>query len=343
MTGPAFTAVLARLADGETLSRSDARDAMDAIMDGRATGAQIGAFLMGLRARGETADEIAGAADSLRAHAATIRSARTPLLDTCGTGGDGSGTFNISTAAAFVAAGAGTAVAKHGNRSVSSRCGSADVLEAMGARIDLPPRGVEACLEATGVGFLFAPLHHGAMRHAAEVRRELAVRTLFNLLGPLCNPANASHQLLGVFDPRRTETMARVLSLLGSRGAMVVHGADGLDEISLSGPTRVSEWRNGALRTYAVAPEDAGLARAPLEAIRGGNAERNASIIAEVLDGAAGPARDIVILNAGAALFVADRASTLAEGAAAARESIDSGKAREAVDAFVRFTAGWSG
>jgi anthranilate phosphoribosyltransferase len=342
VTETGFARFLARIADGETLSRDDARGAMDAIMEGGATDAQIGAFLMGLRARGETADEIAGAADSMRAHAVTIHSARTPLLDTCGTGGDGTGTFNISTAAAFVVAGAGVAVAKHGNRSVSSRCGSADVLEALGARIDLAPGDVADCLEATGVGFLFAPHHHGAMRHAAAVRRELAVRTLFNLLGPLCNPANATHQLLGVFDPARTETMARVLGLLGSEGAMVVHGDDGLDEISLAGPTRVSAWGNGTLTTYTLTPEDAGLSRQPLDAIRGGDAGRNAAMIQGVLADEAGPARDIVILNAGAALHLAGRAATLAEGAEQAREAIASGAARGALDAFVRFTTSWS-
>jgi anthranilate phosphoribosyltransferase len=338
VTGTGFARFLTPIADGETLSRDDAREAMNAIMDGKATHAQIGAFLMGLRARGETADEIAGAADSMRAHAVTIRSARTPLLDTCGTGGDGTGTFNISTAAAFVVAGAGTAVAKHGNRSVSSRCGSADVLEALGARIDLPPDAVADCLEATGVGFLFAPLHHGAMHHAAPVRQELGVRTLFNLLGPLCNPAGATHQLLGVFDPHRTKTMARVLGLLGSEGAMVVHGEDGLDEISLAAPTRVSAWRDGRVTTYTMTPEDAGLARGPLEAIRGGDAGRNAVMIQSVLADEAGPARDIVLLNAGAALAVADQAADLAAGVERARESIASGKARAALDAFVRFT-----
>ena len=241
-----FTHTLARLAAGERLAREESRAAMDAIMEGAATPAQIGAFLMALRLRGETAEEIAGAAESMRAHARSIRATRIPLVDTCGTGGDASGTFNISTAAAFVVAGAGVAVAKHGNRSVSSRCGSADVLEALGARIDLPPEGVEACLETTGIGFLFAPNHHAAMKHAAGPRRELALRTLFNILGPLSNPAGATHQVLGVYAPHLTETLATVLAMLGSQGALVVHGDDGLDEISLSAPTHVAQWRDGA-------------------------------------------------------------------------------------------------
>ncbi len=336
-----FTAVLHRLADGKTLSRAEAREAMDRIMEGNATPAQIGAFLMALRVRGESAEEIAGAAESMRAHARGITSPRRPLLDTCGTGGDRSGSFNISTAAAFVVAGAGLAVAKHGNRSVSSRCGSADVLEALGARIDLSPEGVEACLAATGVGFLFAPLHHGAMKYAAGPRRELALRTLFNVLGPLSNPAGATHQVLGVYDPRLTGTLAAVLGMLGSEGAMVVHGDGGLDELALSGPTRVSEWRGGAVRTYTVTPEEAGAAPAPAEALAGGDAARNAAIIHGLLDRDEGPAREVVCLNAGAALYTAGAAASLREGMDRAREVVAAGDALRVLDRFVDFTRNW--
>ena len=341
MTTP-FTHTLARLAAGERLARDESRAAMDAIMEGAATPAQIGAFLMALRLRGETAEEIAGAAESMRAHARSIRVTRTPLVDTCGTGGDASGTFNISTAAAFVVAGAGLAVAKHGNRSVSSRCGSADVLEALGARIDLPPEGVEACLEATGIGFLFAPNHHAAMKHAAGPRRELALRTLFNILGPLSNPAGATHQVLGVYAPQLTETLATVLAMLGSRGALVVHGDDGLDEISLSAPTHVAEWRDGAHARYTVDPSTLGLAAGPGGSLRGGDAAENARIIRALLASEAGSARDVVCLNAGAALYAASAAATLAEGLARARESVESGRARETLHGFVRFTREWT-
>jgi anthranilate phosphoribosyltransferase len=342
MTATPFTHVLARLAEGARLTRAETRGAMDAIMQGDATPAQIGAFLMALRLRGETPEEIAGAAESMRAHARRIRSDRRPLLDTCGTGGDRSGTFNISTAAAFVVAGAGLAVAKHGNRSVSSRCGSADVLEALGARIDLPPEGVEACLAATGMGFLFAPLHHGAMKYAAAPRKELALRTLFNVLGPLSNPAGATHQVLGVYAAPLTETLATVLSILGSEGAMVVHGEGGLDEIALSGPTRVTEWRNGTLRTYTVTPAGLGATEAPPDTLRGGDAAQNAGMIRALLTDREGPPREVVCLNAGAALYVAGRAATLREGVEAAREVVASGRAAAALQAFVDFTRNWS-
>lgn len=342
MSATVFPGVLARLAEGKRLSREESRRAMHSIMEGKVTPAQIGAFLLALRVRGETAEEIAGAAESMRAHAVRIQSSRTPLLDTCGTGGDGTGTFNISTAAAFVVAGAGVPVAKHGNRSVSSKCGSADVLEALGAKVDLSPAGTEACLEATGVGFLFAPRHHGAMKHAAGVRKELAIRTLFNLLGPLCNPAGATHQLMGVYDPKKTETLVRVLWMLGSEGAMVVHGDGGLDEISLSGPTRVSEWRDGAVRTYRIAPESFGMKTAGLDSIRGGDAAENAGIIRQLFTDRTGPPADIVVLNAGAALYICGAEKSLKRGMKAARASLDSGKAREALDAFVKFTRDWN-
>jgi len=266
----AVGSALARLAAGERLTRRAAREAMDGIMSGEATPAQIGAFLMGLRTRGETPEEIVGAAESMRAHARPFETGCRPLIDTCGTGGDGAGTFNISTAAAFVVAGGGVPVAKHGNRSVSSACGSADVLEALGARIDLGPAAAARCLETTGIAFLFAPQYHGATRHAAGPRRELGVRTLFNILGPLCNPAPVTHQVMGVFTAELLETAAEVLGLLGLEGAMVVHGDGGLDEFSLSGPTRVAEWRAGAVRTWTITPEEVGLERAPTKPWREG-------------------------------------------------------------------------
>jgi len=338
----ALTETLPRLAKGERLSRAQAHAAMDVIMSGAATPAQIGAFLMGLRTRGESPEEIAGAIDSLQAHARTVSVSRRPLIDTCGTGGDGCGTFNISTATAFVVAGAGVAVAKHGNRSVSSRCGSADVLEALGARIDLPPEGAAACLEDTGMGFFFAPVHHSAVRHAAEVRRELGIRTLFNLLGPLANPAGVTHQLVGVYDGALTETVARVLKLLGREGAMVVHGGGGEDEISLGGPTRVSELRAGEVRTYSIEPEDFGAKTAELESLQGDDPAQNASLLRAVLKGAEGAPLEAVCVNAGAALFVTQAADSPAEGYKAARRSIQSGAALEILDRFVAFTRSWT-
>ena len=334
---------LPRLARGERLSRAQSHAAMNVIMSGAAKPAQIGAFLMGLRVRGESAEEIAGAIDSLRAHARTISVSRRPLIDTCGTGGDGCNTFNISTAAAFVVAGAGVAVAKHGNRSVSSRCGSADVLEALGARIDLPPEGAAACLEATGLGFCFAPVHHSAVRHAAEVRRELGIRTLFNLLGPLANPAAVTHQLVGVYDPSLTQTVARVLKLLGLEGAMVVHGAAGEDEISLCGPTRVSELTQGDIRTYTISPGDFGAEPAGLESLRGDDPTVNAEMIREVLKGAPGAPLSAVCLNAGAALCVVHKAGSLKDGFDMAREAVASGSAERVLESFVTFTRSWSG
>ncbi len=345
MTGDSrgLGAALERLADGGNLSRGEMRAAMDVVMRGEATAAQIGALLMALRVRGETPEEIAGAAESMRTHARRIAVAREPLLDTCGTGGDRSGTFNISTASAFVAAGAGVAVAKHGNRSVSSRCGSADVLEALGARIDLPPEAVAASIESVGFGFLFAPVHHGAMKHAAAPRRELALRTLFNVLGPLSNPAGATHQVLGVYAAGLTSTLAEVLRILGLRGAMVVHGAGGLDELSLAGPSRVSELRDGTVRTYEVAPAELGLASAPADALAGGGAAENALLIRAVFTGREGPARDVVCLNAGAALYTVGASATLAGGVRLARDTVESGRALQAVENYVRFTREWDG
>jgi anthranilate phosphoribosyltransferase len=339
---------LEKISAGAHLSRVEADAAMEQILAGNATDAQIAALLSSLRNKGETLDEIVGLATAMRRHATPIfpagRShADEALVDTCGTGGDASGTFNISTAAAFVVAGAGVRVAKHGNRSISSRCGSADVLEQLGARIDLPPERVARSIEEVGIGFLFAPAVHSATRHAMAARRELKMRTVFNLLGPLTNPAGASAQVVGVYDASVTEVMARALGELGVRRAFAVHGADGLDEISISGETRVSELHDGIVRSYSVTPEDFGLRRAPLDAIRGGDAKQNAEIIHKVLGRSMlyrdhGPHREIVLANAAAALVVAGRAADLLDGARLAAKSIDSGAARERLDAFVAFS-----
>jgi anthranilate phosphoribosyltransferase len=333
---------------GEHLSRAEADATMGEILAGNASDAQITALLSGLRTKGETLDEIVGFATAMRRHATRIfpaghAHADEALVDTCGTGGDESGTFNISTAAAFVVAGAGVRVAKHGNRSISSRCGSADVLEQLGAKIDLSPERVARSIEEVGIGFLFAPAVHSATRHAMAARRELKTRTIFNLLGPLTNPAGASAQVVGVYDSSVTELMARALGELGVRRAFVVHGADGLDEISISGETRIAELREGAVRTYTVTPEDFGLRRAPLESIRGGDAKQNAEIIHKVLGRSMlyrdhGAHREIVLANAAAALVVADHAADLLDGARLAAKSIDSGAARERLDAFVAFS-----
>jgi anthranilate phosphoribosyltransferase len=289
--------------------------------------------------KGESADEIAAAARALRKHCETIRpDVDGPLLDTCGTGGDGLHTFNISTAAAVVAAASGVAVAKHGNRAVSSQAGSADVLEALGLRIDLTPARAQECIEQVGIGFLFAPSHHAAMRHAAPVRRELGIRTIFNLLGPLSNPASATHQVVGVYDSGRVEQLAQALGSLGLTAAWVVHGQGGLDEVSPSGPTAVAQLRDGHVSTFEVSPEDFGLAAVPAEALRGGDAPRNAEIIRSVLGGEQGPARVAVLLNAAAALCVAGVASDPRAGAERAAEAVDSGAATETLERWAQFT-----
>jgi anthranilate phosphoribosyltransferase len=333
---------------GEDLSRADADAAMEEILAGRASDAEIIALLSGLRAKGESLDEVVGFATAMRRRATPIfppghSQADEALVDTCGTGGDVSGTFNISTAAAFVVAGAGVRVAKHGNRSISSHCGSADVLEQLGARIDLPPERVARSIAEIGIGFLFAPAVHAATRQATAARRELKSRTIFNLLGPLTNPASASAQVVGVYDAGVTDLMALALGELGVRRAFVVHGADGLDEISLSGETRVSELRNGLVQNYRATPEDFGLSRAPLDAIRGGDAQQNAEIIRTILGrsmpyGQPTAPRDIVLANASAALVAAGRAADFRDGVDLAARSIDSGSAQEKLDAFVAFT-----
>ena len=320
---------------GADLSRARTRAVMDQIMSGQATDAQIGAFLVALRIKGETVDEIAGCAEVMREKATPIATTRPDLIDTCGTGGDGSGTFNISTAVAFVACGAGLAVAKHGNRSISSHCGSADVLDALGVNVEASPEKVGECIDEVGIGFLFAVALHGAMKHAIGPRRELATRTVFNVLGPLTNPAGAKRQLLGVYDSALTEALAGVLGQLGSERALVVHGSDGLDEITLTGPTQVSELRDGQVSTRQIDPRDFGLQRVPAEALQGGDAAYNARILREVLDGREGPRRDVVLINAAAAIAVGGRAEDMTAGLELARASIDSGRARQALERLV--------
>lgn len=331
-----------KVVEREDLAEGEMIDAMEAIMGGEATHAQMAAFLAGLRMKGETVDEIVGAARVMREHATPVRPRSAvsidrdeinveeeTIVDTCGTGGSGTNTFNISTTTAFVLAGAGVRVAKHGNRAVSSRCGSADVLEALGVNVDVTPEVVEECLGTIGIGFLYAPLLHSAMKHVAPVRREMGIRTIFNVLGPLTNPARASCQVLGVYRDDLTGTLARVLGRLGSRRAFVVHGSDGMDEITLTGPTRVAELRDGEVREYELRPEDFGLAAVPPERLRGGDAAENARIVRAVLEGEEGPRRDVVLLNAAAALVVSGAAPDLAAGLGAAREVIDSGRALE--------------
>jgi len=326
---------LGKVVEGRVLAAPEARAAFEAIMDGRVPPARLAAFLVALRMRGETVVEIAAFARVMRERATRIDAGGGMVLDTCGTGGDGAGTFNISTVAAFVVAGCGVPVAKHGNRSVSSRCGSADLLQGLGVRLDADVALIERALREAGLAFLFAPALHGAMRHAAPVRRELGVRTVFNLLGPLTNPAGARHHLLGVYDPARVEGLAEVLRELGSERALVVHG-DGLDEIALHGETRAAELRGGRVRTFTLTPEDAGLRRAPLSEVAGGSVEENVAIARGVLSGERGPRRDIVLLNAAAALMVAGRAGDLREGVAQAGQALDSGAALHAVETLRR-------
>ena len=320
---------------GADLGRAKMRAVMEQIMSGQATDAQIGAFLVALRIKGETIDEIAGGAEVMREKATPIVTVRPDPIDTCGTGGDDSGTFNISTTVAFVACGAGLAVAKHGTRSISSQCGSSDVLTALGVNVEAAPEKVGECIDEVGIGFLFAIALHGAMKHAVGPRRELATRTVFNILGPLTNPAGAKRQLLGVFDGALTEALAGVLRELGSERALVVHGSDGLDEITLTGPTQVSELRDGLVSTRQIHPGDFGLQTVSAEALKGGDADCNARILRGVLDGEEGPQRDVVLLNAAAAIVVGGLAEDIIAGLEVAQESIDSGKARQALDRLV--------
>jgi anthranilate phosphoribosyltransferase len=319
------------------LTRAQAADAMQDLMSGRAAPETIAALLIALRMKGESVDEITGMAETMRAFSAQVN-VQGPLLDTCGTGGDGANTFNISTAAAFVLAAGGARVAKHGNRSVSSRSGSADVLEALGVAIQLAPDAVADCIDRVGIGFLFAPAYHPAMRHVMPTRLKLGVRTVFNILGPLTNPAGARHHVLGVFSPALTEPLAQVLRQLGSERALVVH-ADGLDEFALHASTRVSELRDGEITTYVITPEAVGLRSAPLDAIRGGAPDENAALVQNVLTNAApGPATDVVLFNAGAGFYVRGEASTLADGVAAARAVLVTGHAWETVETLRHFS-----
>ena len=308
-----------------SLSEAKMAECMKEIMEGKTTEAQIGAFLTALRIKGETVEEITGAARIMREKATTIK-APEGVLDTCGTGGDMSHTFNISTTTALVVAGAGIPVAKHGNRSVSSQCGSADVLEALGVKIDLSPDKVEKCLFETGFGFLFAPLFHPAMKYAIGPRREMGIRTIFNILGPITNPAGAKRQILGVFADKLTETLAMVLGNLGAVDAMVVHGEDGLDEISISGGTKVSRFKDGEVENFYISPEDFGIRRNKIEYIRGGNKEDNIAITLSILNGEEGPRRDIVLMNSAAALMVAGKTEDFRTGISMAADSIDSGR-----------------
>jgi anthranilate phosphoribosyltransferase len=332
-----------QLLEGESLPVDQAEAVMDQIMSGGATPAQIAGFLVALRVKGETVDEIAGCARAMRRSAVRVRPARTDLVDTCGTGGDRAGTFNISTTAAFVVAGAGLGVAKHGNRSVSSRSGSADVLEALGMNLSLTPEQVADAIDRVGIGFLFAPQLHPAMRHAVGPRRELGVRTVFNLLGPLTNPAGANAQLLGVYDPALTEPLARVLQHLGGRAAFVVHGAGPLDELTTTGPNRVSFFgvapANGAVLTETLDPRELGFARAEMDDLRGGDPQENARITRAILSGEdRGPRRDVVVLNAAAALLVGGVATDLLDGIARSEESIDGGAALRTLAALVAYS-----
>jgi anthranilate phosphoribosyltransferase len=323
----------------QNLTQEESEAAMEEIMAGKATGAQIGCYLTALKMKGETVEEITGAAKVMRSKALQVNLGcnREPLLDTCGTGGDGAGTFNISTAVAFILAGAGVRVAKHGNRSVSSSCGSADVLKELGANLEQTPEVVGRCIEETGFGFLFAPMFHVAMKYAAGPRQEMGIRTLFNVLGPLTNPAGASCQLLGVYDGELTEPIARALRGLGIKSAMVVHGLDGLDEISLSSPTKISRLNEDAVTTTYFNPEEVGIQKRNLEDIKGGTAKQNAVHLLNVLDGKPGPRRDIALINAAAALVVAHRAEDMAEGVTLAAQSLDSGAARRKLDEYLNF------
>jgi anthranilate phosphoribosyltransferase len=329
---------LARLLDGHDLSRAEARLVMNEVMSGEATAAQIGGLLVALRVKGETADEIAGCAEAMRDHVLAVRPSRDDLVDTAGTGGDGAGTINISTAAALVAAAAGAAVAKHGNRAVSSACGSADVLEALGLRLELPPERIERSIDELGFGFLFAPTHHPAMRHAAPVRRELATRTVFNLLGPLTNPAGARAQVVGVYAPELVRTIAEVLAQLGARRAFVVHGAGGIDELSPAGPNLVCEVVDGDVHERELDPLELGVPRCDPAELRGGAPAQNAAAIRAIFAGEDGGRRSAVLLNAAGAIAAAGHARDLREGLELAREAVDSGAAGARLEELIAFS-----
>ena len=349
MTNPIITEAVRALVDRRDLARLEAAAAMEAIMSGAATNAQIAAFLTALRMKGETVEELIGFAQVMREKVVKVRpragdvvgatgTDREMLIDTCGTGGDATGTFNVSTATAFVVAGAGLRVAKHGNRSVSSLCGSADVVETLGIDIELSPAQVATCIDEVGIGFLYAPLLHTAMKHVMAARREMGVRTVFNMLGPLTNPAGANAQVIGVYAAALADPLARVLAELGTLRAFVVHGADGLDEISNTGESHISEVHEGVVRSFTVRPEDFGMPRAAIRDLRGGDREENARIIRLVLGGEAGPRRDIVLMNAAGALVVGNKAQDLKEGVALAAASIDGGSAARKLEDLIAFS-----
>ena len=325
------------LLSGHSLSMEEATAVMREIMEGEATPAQLGAFLTALRAKGETAQEIAGMASVMREMALRVE-VDGMLVDTAGTGGDGKGSFNISTAAAFVGAASGLRVAKHGNRAASGSCGSADILEALGVKIDLGPEGVKQCIEEVGIGFMFAPAYHPAMRYAAPVRRELGIRTVFNILGPLTNPAGAQCQLVGVADAGLGDKMAEVLKLLGSHHSLVAYGEDGLDEFTLGGKTQVWQVHDGIVRSYSVSPEELDLPRVSLEAIKGGSRDDNALILRRLFQGEVGPIRDVVLINSAAVLVIGGKAEDLRDGIGLARDAIDSGEALQKVEALVELS-----
>jgi len=327
-------ALIGQVASGAALSRETAYAAFDAMMSGEVTPSQIGGLLMGLRVRGETVDEITGAVTAMRAKMLTV-AAPPDAIDVVGTGGDASGSFNISTCAALIVAGAGVPVAKHGNRALSSRSGSADVLTALGVKIDLTPETISACINEAGIGFMFAPAHHPAMKHVGPTRVELGTRTIFNLLGPLSNPAGVKRQMVGVFSRQWVEPLAHVLKNLGSERALVVHGSDGLDEITTSGPTAVAALEDGAVTSFEIVPESVGIGRVAPEALHGGDAEANAAALKAVLEGRNGAYRDVAVLNAAAALMVAAKAKTLADGVKLAAHAIDSGRARACLDRLI--------
>ncbi|MBI2834647.1 MAG: anthranilate phosphoribosyltransferase [Acidobacteria bacterium] len=334
-----FADLIEKLYRREDLTSEEAAAAMGAIMEGCAAPAQIAGLLVGLAMKGERPAELVGLARMMRAHAVKLSGSHRNVFDTCGTGGDRAGTFNVSSVAALVLAGCGVRVAKHGNRSVSSKCGSADLFEALGVKVGARPEVVERCLEEAGIGFFFAPTFHPSMRNAAQARKDLGVRTAFNLLGPLTNPAGAVRQLVGVPRPELAELVARALALLGSERAWVVHGADGLDEISTTGYTKVSECIDGVVNTFYIHPANFGVAKTAIDALKGGDAAKNADIARGVLAGDRGPAREIVLLNAGAALFIAGRTDSVRDGIARAAKAIDSAAASAALDRLVRVSA----
>lgn len=330
--------LIGKLVKGENLSLNEIETAMEEIMSGQATPAQIASFLTALRIKGETIEEIIGAATIMRKYATRIATKHATILDTCGTGGDEAHTFNVSTVAAFVVAGCGVPVAKHGNRSVSSKCGSADLLKALGINIEAEEKIVSKCLDEIGIGFLFAPMLHKAMQYAIGPRREIGIRTIFNILGPLTNPANATHQLVGIYDGRLIGPIAEALGKLGSRHALVVHGLDGLDEVTTANDTEISELKDGKVKTFRISPSDFGINKARREELLGGDCDYNAKIALDILNGKKGPQYDIVVLNAGCAIYAADRANDIGEGISMAQESIASKKALKKLEQLKEMT-----